>query len=67
MTIYIHLLCCVVVDMQVKPELRKLIEAMPLNEGATGNAAGKIDVNALLPTDRTYFTYEGSLTAPPCT
>ncbi|WIA22790.1 hypothetical protein OEZ86_009742 [Tetradesmus obliquus] len=51
----------------VTPELRKIIEAMPLNEGETAAIPGSIDVNALLPANRTYVTYEGSLTAPPCT
>jgi carbonic anhydrase len=54
-------------ESEVNPELRKLVEAMPLQEGATGNVAGKVDLNALLPADRTYITYEGSLTTPPCT
>lgn len=53
--------------MQVKPELRKLIEAMPLNEGLTSNMTGAFNVGALLPEERSYFTYEGSLTTPPCT
>jgi carbonic anhydrase len=60
---YRCLLCC----MQVKPELRKLIEAMPLNEGRTNNMTGDFNVGALLPEERSYFTYEGSLTTPPCT
>lgn len=51
----------------VSPELRRLIEAMPLNEGQSQTVKGIVDVNALLPSSRTYFTYEGSLTTPPCT
>lgn len=54
-------------EAEVKPQLRALINAMPLNEGAVGTIPGDLDVNALLPADRSYFTYEGSLTTPPCT
>eukprot|EP00775_Hariotina_reticulata_P003382 gene3382-3656_t len=52
---------------EVSPELRRLIEAMPLNEGQSQTVKGTVDVNELLPSSRTYFTYEGSLTTPPCT
>lgn len=54
-------------ESEVNPELRKLVQAMPLQEGATGNVAGNVNLNNLLPADRSYFTYEGSLTPPPCT
>jgi carbonic anhydrase len=54
-------------ESKVSPELRKIIDAMPLNEGDSNTIQGTIDVNALLPSNRTYVTYEGSLTAPPCT
>lgn len=53
-------------ESDVTPELRRVIEAMPLNEGGVGKVTGDLDVNKLLPTDRAYFTYEGSLTTPPC-
>ena len=52
---------------EVAPELRALIETMPLNEGEKANLTRDIDINALLPKDMSYFTYEGSLTTPPCT
>eukprot|EP00775_Hariotina_reticulata_P003380 gene3380-3655_t len=52
---------------EVSPELRRLIEAMPLTEGQSQTVKGTVDVNELLPSSRTYFTYEGSLTTPPCT
>lgn len=52
---------------EVKPELRTLINALPLNEGSKGAIPGDLNVNALLPDDKSYFTYEGSLTTPPCT
>jgi carbonic anhydrase len=54
-------------EAEVKPELRRLIEAMPLNEGANATVKGALDLAKLLPADKTYFTYEGSLTTPPCT
>jgi hypothetical protein len=53
-------------ESDVKPELRRLIEAMPLHEGRTANMTGPLDVGALLPSNMTYVTYEGSLTTPPC-
>jgi carbonic anhydrase len=42
----------------VSPELRKVIEAMPLNEGKNATINGKLNVNGLLPKNRKYFTYE---------
>lgn len=54
-------------EAEVKPELRRLIEAMPLNEGQSATYPGDINIGALLPDDMTYLTYEGSLTTPPCT
>jgi carbonic anhydrase len=54
-------------EAEVNPALRKIIAAMPLDEGSSSTVNGTIDVNNLLPSNRTYVTYEGSLTAPPCT
>jgi carbonic anhydrase len=54
-------------ESKVSPELRKIINAMPLDEGSSDQITGTLDLNALLPANRTYVTYEGSLTAPPCT
>jgi carbonic anhydrase len=39
---------------------------LPLEKGDEVMAKGQIDLMALLPTDRRYYTYMGSLTTPPC-
>ena len=38
----------------------------PLVKGKAENPGVTIDVNQILPTDKSYFTYMGSLTTPPC-
>jgi carbonic anhydrase len=40
---------------------------MPLEKNDTVSPPGTIDLNQILPTDRQYYTYMGSLTTPPCT
>eukprot|EP00882_Tetradesmus_deserticola_P016017 GHRQ01017085.1.p1 GENE.GHRQ01017085.1~~GHRQ01017085.1.p1 ORF type:complete len:181 (+),score=24.22 GHRQ01017085.1:266-808(+) len=42
----------------VSPTLRRIITAMPLNEGTNNTIEGTISVDSLLPQTRTYFTYE---------
>ena len=40
---------------------------MPLEKNDTVAPSGAIDVSQLLPVNRQYYTYMGSLTTPPCT
>ena len=40
---------------------------MPLEKNETVQPAGTLDLNQLLPVNRQYYTYMGSLTTPPCT
>jgi carbonic anhydrase len=39
---------------------------LPLEKGEQLDARTPIDLSALLPADRRYYTYMGSLTTPPC-
>jgi len=48
--------------------LAKAFQALPAHSGDKVAPAGvMIDAHALLPADKTFFTYAGSLTTPPCT
>jgi carbonic anhydrase len=48
------------------PLIADLWGAVPLNEG-TSDAAVSVDAAALLPGERSFYAYKGSLTTPPCT
>lgn len=49
-----------------QPLVQTIWNNLPLEKGDEVAAKGSIDMNALLPPDRSYFTYMGSLTTPPC-
>src|SRR3546814_13461355 len=46
--------------------LKPVFDAMPAQPGPGVAAAAAIRPEALLPVDRHYFRYAGSLTTPPC-
>jgi carbonic anhydrase len=45
---------------------KRIVSTMPSEEGATVPADPAIDPGRLLPAQRPYYHYEGSLTTPPC-
>ena len=48
--------------------LARAFQNLPAKEGDQFARPGEtIDAGALLPADKTFFTYSGSLTTPPCT
>jgi carbonic anhydrase len=49
-----------------QPLIQTLWNNLPLDRGLVVAPADTIDLNALLPQDRRYWTYIGSLTEPPC-
>jgi len=50
-----------------QPIVQAVWNNLPLEKGEEQPARGVIDLNHLLPPDRRYYTYMGSLTTPPCT
>ncbi|EBW6088381.1 carbonic anhydrase family protein, partial [Salmonella enterica subsp. enterica serovar Enteritidis] len=48
------------------PALATLWQKIPQNTDKSVALDAQIDMNALLPTDRTYWRFSGSLTTPPC-
>jgi len=49
-----------------QPLLQTVWNNLPLEKNEEFAARAPIDLNQLLPTDRRYYTYMGSLTTPPC-
>jgi carbonic anhydrase len=49
-----------------QPVVQSVWNNLPLEKGEELRAPGTIDLTTLLPVDRRYFTYMGSLTTPPC-
>jgi carbonic anhydrase len=47
--------------------LASLWEHLPVTKGATDKTSEEINPAGLLPVDRGYWTFDGSLTTPPCT
>ena len=53
-------------DGKGQPLIQTIWNNLPLERGEAYAAPGQIDLNQLLPQDRAYYTYMGSLTTPPC-
>ncbi|MBL8302444.1 MAG: carbonic anhydrase family protein [Ideonella sp.] len=50
-----------------QPLIQTVWNNLPLEKGEQQAVRTPVDLNALLPVERQYYTYMGSLTTPPCT
>ncbi len=50
-----------------QPAIQTVLNNLPLEKGEEAAAATNLDLAQILPENRRYFTYMGSLTTPPCT
>ena len=50
-----------------QPLIQTVWNNLPLEKGEAQPVRNPVDLNALLPPERSYYTYMGSLTTPPCT
>src|SRR6185295_19135818 len=50
-----------------QPAIQAVLNNLPLEKNLEVAAASNLDLSQILPADRWYFTYMGSLTTPPCT
>lgn len=50
-----------------QPLVQTVWNNLPLEKNEALNGPGALDLQQLLPADRSYYTYMGSLTTPPCT
>jgi carbonic anhydrase len=51
---------------KMHPLVQQVWNNLPLEKNSEQGAMTQIDLNLLLPENRQYYTYMGSLTTPPC-